>query len=152
LTIRHNTIDGNLGDGISLAAAAAIISADIFFNLITNHNQSGKYGINCSTGTVRGNDILVCQQHGYNWYYNNTLDTNNLTLATTDKTGTDPQYTDRTNGDLTPGANTKNWINWTYKGSSSPIRYEVPGAVQLKVNPIGKSARSFSITPGVLIG
>jgi hypothetical protein len=137
--ITFNTIDGNQGDGIVLSAFTSVMSAYIHGNLITNHNQSGKYGINFNTGSARVNDIAV-NYVGYNWLYNSgTSHYNNLTQPATDSIDVDPQYTDRTNGDFSLKRTSPclNWIQDAWRGQATPVGYRVPGAVQANaVSPV----------------
>lgn len=89
-----NTVDNNLGHGISTFASTNYVR----FNSVTNHTQSGTYGINC-TDTINGD--LVKMGWEYNNVWNNTTNYNNISADPTDLS-VDPQYADAANGDYTP--------------------------------------------------
>lgn len=63
---KNNTIDGNLGHGISNVDSLAIITN----NIISNHTQAGKYGISYNLAAV---PALLAD---FNVFYNNTTNTN----------------------------------------------------------------------------
>lgn len=135
LNIDHCTIDGNKKDGIYLTATGDIITARIRNCLITNQNQSGKYGINCATGTTAANDRKRLGI-GQNWFYNNTSNGNNITVSSAygDSTGTDPQYASQSTQNYALGANSFQWSAYQYTnrtGSTTPPKtYLSPGGVQ----------------------
>jgi hypothetical protein len=124
--IDGNTIDGNAGHGINIANQAALTSLVIKNNLITNHNQASKYGIALAAGSAAANDLL--KNIDYNRYYNNTLDLQNLSLDTNGGTGTNPGYTDRTNGDFTIGTALKALATPAYKDPGALQRQEATSA------------------------
>lgn len=87
--LKNNTIDGNLGNGVTLTSLPA--DAVILNNIITNHVGAGTYGISCGTGTAAGNDLLRLLID-YQVYYNNTNDLNNLNYGVHDTRGGSNPY------------------------------------------------------------
>lgn len=81
--IKNNTIDGNLGHGLNFTAAANLGQVDCHNNIISNHTQSGKYGINVGSGTAAANN-KIAMFLDYNTFYNNTNDLNNLSYGAHD--------------------------------------------------------------------
>lgn len=81
-SIIGNTIDQNAGHGISIGSATGLFETAIFNNLITNHNQAAKSGINIS-GTAATNDRIK-RFVDYNYFYNNTANVTGLNLNTND--------------------------------------------------------------------
>jgi len=97
--ITRCTINGNTLDGINIADGSTLALFQIIGNLITNHNQASRYGINVASGTTSANDLLKVSD--YNAFYNNTSNVNGITLSTNDQslganpyTQADPPTTD----------------------------------------------------------
>jgi hypothetical protein len=75
--VKNNTIDGNLGSGIVFATQEALQLTTCLNNIISNHTQSGTYGMTVSAGTTAANN-LVKGFVDYNTFYNNTTDLNSI--------------------------------------------------------------------------
>ena len=65
------TIDGNLGNGVTIANAASAGYVDMANTIISNHSQSGKYGIGVIGGTAATTDRIK-GFIDYNTFYGNT--------------------------------------------------------------------------------
>jgi hypothetical protein len=91
-----NTIHGNAGMGIYFSSTDNAGWAIVRNNIITNHLQSGKYGISCTASSD-----LKKLTWGYNNVWNNTGNYSNVTASATDLS-VDPQFVDAANGDFTP--------------------------------------------------
>ena len=105
-TIIGNTIDAGAGDGIVCQNSTAIERSIIRNNIISNNTGSGKYGINCSTGTAAQNNSSIAGAWDYNNLYNNTAARNNHSAGAHDL-ALDPQYTNAGAGDYSVGTNMK---------------------------------------------
>lgn len=115
-SVEDCTIDANLGHGIKLNDNTALLTANIKGNIISNHQTSGKYPIECAgAGSAAQNDRL----RGiidYNAFYNNlNAAPHNLTSGNGlisgsqlhDISGTDPQFTAQSTQDYSIGTNLK---------------------------------------------
>lgn len=97
--VRGNVIDANFTHGIHVNTTAALRECLIENNLITNHNQSSKYGINVAAGSASLND-----QFGYvnnNAYYNNTSNYNGISAGSSDIACSVDPYTNAAGDDYT---------------------------------------------------
>ena len=101
ICIEQNVIDGNLGHGITFPSLIDIAYAAIFNNIISNHVQSGKKGLNIVNGSTALNDAIKTFVD-YNAYYNNTAHFGNISAGANDVIDEDPDYVDAANGDFTP--------------------------------------------------
>lgn len=119
-----NTIDGNKGHAITLSATAQLADYSCHGNLITNHSQASKAGINVSAGTTAVNDA-VKSFFDFNYFYNNTANYTAISAGAHDDTSnTDPLYTNQTTQDYTLQS-TSPVIGKGYPASAT---YAVPGA------------------------
>lgn len=95
--IINNTINGNSGHGIRIDPTNGVYYTSVRNNIISNHTQSGKYGISAATSSSDKRK----RGWGYNNIYNNTGAYENVTADATDF-AVDPGYADAANGDFTP--------------------------------------------------
>ena len=91
-SVSNNTIDGNVGNGIEFASQVVLSDARVFNNLISNHTQSGTYGMTVDAGTQAQND-RVKGFVDYNTFYNNTTDVNAISYGAHDTHGGSNPYT-----------------------------------------------------------
>lgn len=127
--IFSNTIDANSGHGISITTTLALQTMRVFSNQITNHAQSGKYGIYIAAGTIALND----RAKGfidYNNVYGNTTDYGSISAGAHD-TSEDPGYVSAATGNHTPAA-TADGDGWPGQlpGATGSINYVAMGAIQ----------------------
>jgi hypothetical protein len=89
--VKNSTIDGNKGSAVVITTQASLAAVQIFNNIISNHTQSGTYGMTVSAGTSSANN-LVKGFVDYNTYYNNTTDLNAISYGAhdTSNSGTAP--------------------------------------------------------------
>jgi hypothetical protein len=71
--LSNNTIDGNLGHGVNITQADLFNLPAFFNNIISNHTQAGKVGVNVSSSSAVVN-LKIAGVSDYNSYYNNTSD------------------------------------------------------------------------------
>jgi hypothetical protein len=79
--IANNTIDGNGGDGLWLRDDPTLNGAIVLNNIITNHTGVGKFGITMNSTSGAGIDDRNKAFVDYNTFYNNTANTNGITLS-----------------------------------------------------------------------
>lgn len=128
--VSRNTIDGNKGHAVTVAATSGLIAYDFYGNLITNHTGAGKYGINVAAGTTAVNDATK-MFWDFNWFYNNTANYNAISGGPHDTTGTDPKYKSQSTED------------YTLTGASTALNNGFPTGANPTL-PIGASPASMS--------
>jgi parallel beta-helix repeat protein len=94
-----NTIDGNQGHGINLSGTNGAAWVTVRNNILSNHTQASKYGINAATSSSDKRK----RAWGWNNLYNNTGAYSGITADSTD-IAVDPGYVDSANGNFTPTA------------------------------------------------
>jgi hypothetical protein len=82
-SIKNCTIDGNLGSGVVFTTQTGLANANLFNCIISNHTQSGTYGMTVSAGTTSANN-LIKGFVDYNTYWNNTTDLNVISYGAHD--------------------------------------------------------------------
>lgn len=138
------TIDGGLGHGIVISDAVILAQATIVGNIISNHNQAGKYGIQCNFGTTAANDRLRGLIDN-NTFFNNTANALNLTVSSANlnghvyanNIGVDPGFTGQSTQNYAIGTALQNLgfpqaaFVQSKSGQTTGVRnYMDPGAVQ----------------------
>jgi len=79
--IMNNTIDGNAADGLRLRDDPTLNGAIVLNNIISNHTGVGKFGITMTSTSGAGIDDRNKAFVDYNTFYNNTANTNGITLS-----------------------------------------------------------------------
>lgn len=152
------TIDGNTGHGIT-TNQANIAGARIFNNIISNHNQASKFGINCSSGTTVANDKIK-SFIDYNIFYNNTTDLQNLSYGANDSHGGANPYTAQSTEDYSLSGTgyynlgtPKVVFLQNKSGQTTTVRsYNTPGAVKPNAASTGGTTIVVNKTENNFIG
>lgn len=105
------TIDGNQGHGVNVSSSNGAAWAVIRNNIITNHVQSAKAGINVATSSSDGRKRAWVSNN----VWNNTSNYVNVTADATDLS-VDPGYANAGTGDFTPSAT-------SLKGAAVPTAF-----------------------------
>ncbi len=132
--LSFNTLDNGKGHGIYFADTLAFGSTVVVNNIISNHAQASKYGINVAVGSTALNDRLkdACD---YNVFYGNTANYNALSAGSHDTTGTNPTYVGASSGDFTPAATLDSLaFPGQMLNATGSISYMAPGAIQRLVS------------------
>src|SRR5208282_5244775 len=88
--VMFNTFSGNVGNGINILNIYGLAQCVIQGNIFANHTTNGTYGIKtaaASSGTQAQNDRIRAFNIADNWFYGNTNNAQNLTVAGTLPTG-----------------------------------------------------------------
>ena len=145
--IQNCTITGNKGHGINLNSVAQFQTLyAIMNNIIANQTGAGKYGIYITSGTTVTDDRLR-NFVNFNWFYNNTANSNALTVGSRvyingslqqDSIGVDPQFANTSNENfalaaasaaINAGLPVTAFLN-SLSGKTGPRSYVSMGAVQ----------------------